>query len=67
MKLFRYSYVGLYGFNYYVLRGCILAESEAKALNTVEEKYAELIDRDKKYSIVINEVEGNLCEIIYEE
>lgn len=67
MKLFRYSYVGLYKFNYYVLRGCVLAESEAKALNTVEERYAELIDRDKKHSIVINEVEGNFCEIIYEE
>lgn len=66
MKLFKYSYVGLQGFNYYVLRGCVLAESEPKALNTVEERYAELIDRDKKHSIIINEVEGNLCEIILE-
>ncbi len=62
MKLFRYSYVGLQLFNYYVLRGYVLAESEAKALNIIEERCAEFIDRDKKHSIVINEVEGNLYE-----
>lgn len=65
-KMYWFWYRGLHNYWYYNLRGCVLAKNKEEARKIVEQRYEDLIQRDKKHTITIKRVNDVFCEVVYD-